>query len=139
MIYFLDTNILLRYFVKDNQSHFELSKKIIHGIHDGKIKASLPGIVLSETVWGLQHYQYDKASILRVIHAILALRLPVVDTYDYTFTYDLYSKRNVKFIDCLIASIPEVQHRKASVLSFDKDFKKLGILWTEPQEILSVL
>lgn len=49
---------------------------------------------------------------------------------------DLYQKHNIKFVDALIASHPKMQNKEIVVVSYDKDFDKLGIKRQEPAEVL---
>ena len=42
----------------------------------------------------------------------------------------------MKFIDALIASHKSIQEEAAVIVSYDKDFDKLGILRKEPKDII---
>ena len=59
--------------------------------------------------------------------------------YDYINAVSLFSKYKVPFVDCCIASIPEVQSKELTVVSYDADFKKLPVLWKTPKQILKTV
>jgi len=62
--------------------------------------------------------------------------LKIVDRFQPRISLNLFSKRNVKYIDTLIASIKEILAKKWTVVSYDKDFDKLGVLRKEPGEVI---
>ncbi len=43
-----------------------------------------------------------------------------IDKYIYEFSIDLYENYNVKFIDCMIASIAQIQKGEMTIISYDK-------------------
>ena len=51
---------------------------------------------------------------------------------------ELFEMYSVKFIDCLLASSKLVQKGDAVILSYDRDFDKLGVRRVEPKDILSM-
>ena len=66
----VDTNVLLRYLIKDNQVQAEKSQKLINGSQ----KVLITDVVISETIWVLtgKRYQLPKDKIVDVIHALFA-------------------------------------------------------------------
>jgi predicted nucleic-acid-binding protein len=66
----VDTNVLLRYLLKDDQVQAEKSKKLINGSQ----KVLITDVVITETVWVLtgKRYQLPKDKIVDVIHALFA-------------------------------------------------------------------
>ena len=66
----IDTNVLLRYLLKDDESQFKKAKAIINGME----KILVTDIVLTETVWVLKgkRYSLSKDKISDVIHALFA-------------------------------------------------------------------
>ncbi len=134
MNFFLDTNIFLRYYIKDNKKFHSEVLKIIQKSTDGTIKCVTSGVVLSEIVWVLGSYYHEsRQSISNVIRAVLGIgKLKIVDNYDYRLATRFYELFNIKYIDCLIASIPEIVNKKWTIVSYDEDFKKLPVLWKKP-------
>lgn len=60
--------------------------------------------------------------------------LKFIDHYDYLSAVSLFEKTNVKFFDALISSISEIMEQRWIVISYDKDFDKLGVKRKEPGE-----
>ncbi len=137
MKYFIDTNIFIRVLELEDKKVFDECHKFLNLVKNSKIKAFTSSTVLSEIVWVLgSSYNESKNNIDRGLSSILKLNnLKVFDKYDFSKTLDLYSNFSVKFIDALIASNPEIQSKKMIVVSFDKDFDKLGVKRLEPKDV----
>ncbi len=58
-----------------------------------------------------------------------------MEDYDFKVALKIYAEKNVKFIDALIASIPQIQAKEWTVISYDRDFDKIGINRKEPMGI----
>ena len=138
---FIDTNIFLRFFVKENKKMFQDCRDFLQVISLNKFNVFTSSLVLSEVVWVLgSHYKFSKKKIVLAIKSILNLRrLEIVDGFDYDWGLKRFEDLNVKYIDALIASIGGNKNKKWTVVSYDKDFDKLGILRKEPRQILTDL
>ena len=134
----IDTNIFLRVLTKDDTSTFNQCVDLLTAIKEGKIKAVTTTICLAEVVWTLKaFYKRPKSDILLAYNAIINLNgLSIVDGYDHGIAATLYERYNVKYIDALIASIKSVRTKEMTVVSFDRDFDKLGVLRVEPKSVL---
>ncbi len=132
MIYILDTNIFLRTLIKEDDQIFADCVRFLKLVKNNKVEAILPGLVLSEVVWVLKSfYKFPKLKVVRALKSILKLSgLKIVDNYDYEQTIKFYEDKNVKYIDCLIASL--AKDKDYIVVSYDKDFDKLKIKRQEP-------
>lgn len=66
----VDTNVLLRYLIQDDQVQAEKSQKLINGSQ----KVLITDVVITETIWVLtgKRYQLPKDKIVDVIHALFA-------------------------------------------------------------------
>lgn len=66
----VDTNVLLRYLIRDDQVQAEKSQKLINGSE----KVLITDVVITETIWVLtgKRYQLPKDKIVDVIHALFA-------------------------------------------------------------------
>ena len=138
MEYFIDTNIFLRVLEFENNKIFEECAKVLDLVRSSKIKAYTSTTVLAEIVWVLgSTYHESKAKIAKSISGIVKLNnLKIKDDFDLAKTVELFSKRSVKFIDALIATNPKIQAKKWAIVSYDKDFDKLGVIRKEPQDIV---
>lgn len=121
---FLDTNFLLRYYLKDNQQQFEDCKELILQIEEGKFKVYTSSIVFLEISYVLKSvYKLPFSDITEVLDSILTIRgITIVDKTNTKIALQFYKKYKVKFTDCLIAS----QLPKNTILvSFDEELSKI--------------
>jgi predicted nucleic-acid-binding protein len=101
----LDTNIFVRYFVKDDPDQTRLAVELVHSL-----SPSEPGWVgqaaILELVWAVTRiYRIDKAEVIRILDTLLASRDLVVEFDDTVRTaVRLYRKGNADFADCLIGA-----------------------------------
>jgi predicted nucleic acid-binding protein len=125
MVYVLDTNIILRLVIRDDETSYDACRQVFEKIKNNTIKAVVPGIVLAEVLFVLKFfYGFSKEVQIEVAEAIQSQSgLKIVDSYDYQRAIELYKKTNVKYVDCLIATT--VQELDATVISYDADFGKL--------------
>lgn len=137
MKYLIDTNIFLRILTKDNEKSFDECVKLVQAIKVGKIKALTTTMVVAEVVWTLESfYKFDKSDVVRVVRDLITINgLIIVDGYGVMRSLDLYDTNNIKFVDCLLASIPEIQKKEWAIISYDKDFDRLKIIRKEPGKI----
>lgn len=137
--YFLDSNIFLRIFTKDNEKMASSCIMFLEYVASSNlIKVYTSNIVLSEIVWTLgSFYKYPKSEIVNVIKSIINLtNVEIVDNFDTLLASEIYETKAVKFIDSLIASINGVYTRNWTVVSYDKDFDKLGVKRLEPSGLI---
>lgn len=66
----IDTNVLLRYLIEDDEAQAKKAKELING--DQKVLVT--DIVITETIWVLKgkRYQLNKEKIVDVIHSLFA-------------------------------------------------------------------
>ena len=135
--YFIDSNIFLRTIVQENQKVFKDCRSFLQLIKGNQIKAYTCGLVLAEVLWVLSsYYHIKKPGLIEALESILNLRgLRVIDKIDYLAAEKIYEKYNVKFIDAVIASIITADSTKWLIVSYDKDFDKIGIIRKEPGKI----
>jgi len=135
--YFLDTNIFLRVLTRDSEEEFQECFAFLERIKAGSVSGFTSTLVLAEINWTLlRTYKFPKEKTVSGIDSVLRLRnLKVVDEFKPQTALWLYKEHSVKFIDTLIASHALIQEGKAVVVSYDKDFDKLGVPRKEPKEI----
>lgn len=100
----LDTNIMVRYFVKDDPEQTRLAVKLVHGLSPAE-----PGWVGQATIlelfWAVTRiYRVDKAGVIRILDTLLASRDIVVESDGAVReALQLYRTGKADFADCLIA------------------------------------
>lgn len=134
---FLDTNILLRYFTRDDAQKARQALALLQRIERGeeRVETSLP--VIFETVFTLQRrYHEPKPRIRELLIPILRLRgLHVPNKNRCLEALDLYAeKANLSFADAFTAATMRARGIP-QVYSWDTDFDTIeGISRLEPEE-----
>lgn len=138
---FVDTNIFLRVCVRDDQVQAKHCQAVIEAIQRGDVTAITSETVIAEFVWtALSFYKLQKSIIAPMVKALLALpHLHIQGVPDMLVAIELYEQHSIKFIDAIIASYELVQLGKLPILSYDKDFDKVGIQRYEPLAIIKSL
>lgn len=140
MPYFVDTNIFLRVLIKENNLSFRESQAFLKLIKNRQITAFTSNMVLAEINWTLSSfYKFPKVRVVRALQSIVNLKgLKIQDKININLSLELYQKHNVKFIDAIIVSHPLIFEKRISVISYDKDFDKLGIKRLEPGQLIKL-
>jgi len=132
--FFVDTNVFLRVLVKEDKSVFGECKEFLEKIKRNEIRAVSANLVLAEVAWILKsYYGFSRKEVSRAVRGILNLNgVRWVDGYQALMAVDWYQNMKVKFIDAMLASIPGVVDGKWVMVSYDRDFDKLGVKRVEP-------
>jgi len=135
--YFVDSNIFLRVLLRDEERSFNDCLKFLNKIKKGEINALTSNLVLAEINWILLRiYKLQKSEIIEGLVSILSLKnLKIRDKFQPQFAIKIYNNFPVKFIDALIASNPKIYKKEAVVVSYDKDFDKIGVKRKEPKDL----
>ena len=132
--YIIDTNILLRAIVQDDQKKAKNCLELINEIATSKIKVAVCDLILAEFVWTLMSfYKISKPEVLKYLSSIMSLGgLRIDNRCNALLGLELYNDYNVKFIDAMIASHEILIAQGGAIISYDKDFDKLKIRRLEP-------
>ena len=116
----LDTNVILRFLLKDHSSHAKTAEKIIkQAREEGKI-FFVPLTVVSELVFVLSRvYKLDRDTIARIIASLRTLPAEVEKEEVVFQALELY-RRGMKFSDALIYC-QAVAEQRTPLYTFDRD------------------
>jgi len=133
-ICFLDTNILLRYFTREDEQKAQLALDLLMRVERGEEKVITSSMVIFEAIFTLQSfYKVPRQRIKELVLPIISLRglhLPDKDVYYQAF--DLYVTKNISFADAYNAAYM-LAEEVSSIYSWDRDFDKIeGIVRLEP-------
>lgn len=122
----IDTNILLRYILRDVESQYLTAQKFLIRAKAKNLQLVVPQIVIFEIVFNLdKYYDFAKDKIVTAIKDLLSTGSLNIQDWDiFNLAIDIYENNSIDFVDCFI--IAKSQISKAQVFSFDKDFKKLA-------------
>lgn len=114
----LDTNMILRYLLNDNQ---EMADKAEQYIKSGDVWVTIE--VIAEVVYVLKGvYSLDRETIANIIKGFLKLvNCSETDVLDRAL--ETYAERNLDFVDCVLFGYHTVH--EAEIATFDKKLLKL--------------
>ncbi len=124
MVYLLDTNVIIRFLIGDDEKFLAQSIVIFEQIESSKIQVEILEGVLMESYFVLtKFYKCDKNSVINDLKTILAFDGVVSHNKAILFeTLSIIENKNIDFVDALICAKSKLQGYKK--LSFDKDVKK---------------
>lgn len=134
MLYFVDTNIFLRVLNKEDEKNFEECSKILKLIKEDKIKTYTSNLILTEIIFTLiSFYKFKKTDAVEFLKSVINLAgLKITNKADIKIAIGFYENYNIKFVDAMIASNPLILQKKMKIISYDKDFDKIGVIRIEP-------
>lgn len=123
---FLDTNIFLRFFLKENESMFQRLEKLFYEIISGNIIGVSNAMIIAEVVWVLSRsYKWNKEKICDNIEFILSTpNIRFKDKVILVNAISIYKEKNIGFIDAYNYSFIRANGIN-EIYSFDRDFDKL--------------
>ena len=124
----LDTNILVRFLVKDDENQSESVYRLFKKAESEKDAFFVPLLVILETVWVLKAvYEISRPDILDAINDILYLPILKFEGQPTLKRFLIDAQENsADLSDVLIACSARMSGCK-TVLSFDKKATKFGI------------
>jgi len=123
---FLDTNIFLRYFLKENGFVFGKLEKLFSEIILGNIIGVANAMIIAEVVWVLSRsYKWSKEKICDNIEFILSTpNIRFKDKAILVNAVNVYRGENIGFIDAYNYSYMQY-YGVNKIYSFDRDFDRL--------------
>lgn len=123
---FVDTNIFLRYILKNVPAQSKQAKQILEQVEMGKIEFWTTQWVIAELIWtlSLRKYGFDRKKVYNFIRTFIGLKGLTVENGDLILeALKLSEEKSIGFTDCL-NSILSRQNEVSQVYSFDKHFDK---------------
>ena len=124
MVYLLDTNIIIRFLVGDNEDHLKISTEYFEQIEQGSMEVEILSGVLMEAFFVLtKFYKLPKAEVISDLKTILSFEGIVNKNKVILFeTLNIIANKNIDFVDALICAKCKLQNYEK--LSFEKDLNK---------------
>ena len=121
MVYLLDTNIIIRFLVGDNEEHLAKSTEYFEQIELGSMEVEILSDVLMEAFFVLtKFYKVPKVEVISDLKTILSFEGVVNKDKVILFeTLSIIENKNIDFVDALICAKCKFQNYEK--LSFDKD------------------
>ena len=131
---FLDTNVLLALFTRDDEAKAERALALLQRVERGEEKVETSLLVLFETVYTLQRfYQVPRPASARCSCRSFACGGSISAKQLCVAALDVYVNRNISFADAY-HSVYLQAHGRSEIYSWDTDFDKLpGLTRLEPR------
>jgi predicted nucleic-acid-binding protein len=115
----VDTNILVRFFTRDDQAQFDSAARLIADATDGSLFISV--VVLAELNWVLARaYDVPRKNLLLLMNSLLEMREFTVEAADRVrLALNMAGEQGCDFVDALIA-YGNVEMGCTATVSFDK-------------------
>ena len=123
--YVVDTNVFLRFLLKDNKKYFNQARESFLRAKECKITLILLPPVVFEIDYVLKGvYSLSRQESANILSSLVkSPDLEVKERKILIETIEKYKKVNVDLVDIYLSAVAKQQ--KAKILSFDKDFKKI--------------
>lgn len=122
----IDTNILVRYLIRDNEQQFQKALDIIKTANTSQQDLYIDEVVVAETVWVLKsYYQQEKSTICESLTKLI--NLPVFSNPRKPIllqAISIYTENNISYVDAWLLSI--AHHKKLDLQTFDQKLTKLS-------------
>lgn len=122
----IDTNLILRHLVQDNEKQAGLAGKLFDACDRGQVVIVVLSAVLAECVFVLESfYEHQRGDIASTLSRLISSPgVEIVDGAIHLDALDRYGRTKVHFVDCLIAATACAEN--IPVASFDQDFRKFN-------------
>ncbi|MFY9688450.1 MAG: PIN domain-containing protein [Candidatus Acidiferrales bacterium] len=127
----VDTNLIIRYLVQDDEKHAKIAGKLIDACDRGEVEIAILPEVLAESVFVLESfYQRPRPAIAEVLKELISSPgVEISESAIHLDALDRYRKTKIHFVDCLIAATAAAQN--TPVASFDQDFRNFSDVRTQ--------
>lgn len=129
----MDANVLLRFLTGEPEEMAKRAERLFENAERGELSLRVHTVVVAETAWVLQSfYGHSRADISDALVSLLTEHALKVEAASVVArALELMAHKNVDFADALLAE--SAKSAKEGVASFDRDFRKLGVEFMEPE------
>lgn len=133
--------MFLRFLIIENKKTHKECEDFFNWVKSEEVKVYISKLVLAEIIWTLKSfYDQPKEKIVKVLKSILGIKtLKFLEDFAPLEAVEIFDKNSVKFIDSLIASSLLKQKQDWEIISYDKDFDKIGLERVGPKEVVGKL
>ncbi|HEX5504581.1 MAG TPA: PIN domain-containing protein [Thermomicrobiales bacterium] len=131
---FLHTNVLLRYFTRDDEEKARRALALLAHVERGDERVVTSHAVIAEVVYTLQRfYKVPREQVRALVAPLIALRgLQLSDKDLYGRAFALYVERRISFTDAYNAAYMQARGL-TEIYSWDTDFDRIaGLARVEP-------
>lgn len=129
----VDTNLIVRYLVRDHERHAKAAGKLFDACDRGDVVIVVLPAVLAECVFVLESfYEHPRGDIASVLGRLTSSPgIEIAGAAIHLDALDRYRRTKIHFVDCLIAATAAAEN--TAVASFDQDFRKFADIRVETE------
>lgn len=122
----VDTNVLLRFLIKDTSSLGVKAEKFFEKAHRGNYVIKLNELIIAESLWVLiSHYKYSKANAVNALRSlILHEEFKIRDKILISESLNFFLENNISFVDSYLYC--QSQNTGLDLITFDEKLARLG-------------
>ncbi len=122
----LDTNVLIRYVVRDDSAQFAIARRFIHRCVSEGLPLFIPVTVMLEFEWVLRSsFHYEKNEVLQILSSLFsAAELIFESEQALEVALQLFREGRADFADCLHIALA-AQEGQQPFWTFDKGAAKI--------------
>ncbi|GEM_PF-1201724 len=139
--YFLDTTIFLEALISKDSKRARECRLLLRRISsEGYIEAWTSSLVIAEVELICERvYHLERKEIDETVRGILGMRnVKIVQRVNIHGALELYERYKTTFIDALVVSNALLISEHPCIISYDKDFDKMGIRRVEPKDVIGI-
>lgn len=124
---FVDTNVFLRFFVRDVESFYQKAEELFESAERGEVRLETNDLVIAEIVWVLEsYYDFSKTEIKEVVETILeAKNIKVANHARIKEAISLYASGKADFIDAYNVAYIKAKNYNKIATFYIKHFKNI--------------
>lgn len=131
----VDANVILRFFLEDDEQQFPMAKALIQRLELGKDEVLLTELVFAKVVWVLNKvYEVPRPVITEKFTKLMSYAgIKTLGSKEiFSESLRLYARHTIDIQDIFLALLSK--RNDCTVVTFNKDdFKKLQCSYSEPE------
>lgn len=122
---FLDSNIIIRFIIRDIEEQYQKAKEIFEGIDQEHLNGLVSILVVNEVIWILEKFYGIKRRVYlpQLIKLLVLRNIKIIEVEKGLIEKILEKMKKLRFdfTDIYLSQIA----KKEQIFSFDQDFEKL--------------
>ena len=129
----IDTNVIVRFLIGDEDPKYKNLYNFFVQLEQGKIQVELKLIVLFQVIFVLtSFYKIPRPRVAEVLTDLLKYRgIKIKEKKTIKRMLFLWKEHSLDFVDCYLLALLEAEPQNV-LYSYDKDFDRFGINRKEP-------
>ncbi len=121
----IDTNVILRYLLKDDEALFNKASGLLERVKTGEEGVVIPESVLTECVYVLlKVYKVDRLTVAEKVLGLFSYKgIANLDKKDLIDAITLFKKTQISIVDCIVCA--KAINQGLKLFTFDDELKNI--------------